>query len=150
MKKYLVSLILLATIAGCTKSQPDYNIVDHKIILDYIASHHLTAKSTASGLYYVIDTLGSSSHPTVYSTVMINYTGRLANDTIFESTVGGNPGVLPLTSAIRGWQEGIPLFGRGGKGTLLIPSSLGYGGVQQVGIPAHSVLIFNVNLIDFY
>jgi len=150
MKKYLVCLLLLATIAGCTKTQTDYTEVDHKIILDYIASHNLTtAQSTASGLYYVIEKPGTASHPNYYSTVTVAYTGRLTNDTIFDTTVGGSPATFPLTNVISGWQIGIPLFGRGGKGILLIPSSLGYGSRAQTAIPAHSVLVFDINLLDF-
>ncbi|MEO0877290.1 MAG: FKBP-type peptidyl-prolyl cis-trans isomerase, partial [Bacteroidota bacterium] len=42
-----------------------------------------------------------------------------------------------------------PKYGRGGAGTLLVPSALGYGS-QRVGpIPANSVLIFDIELIDF-
>ena len=55
---------------------------------------------------------------------------------------------FPLSGVIQGWQEGIPLFKEGGSGILLIPSALGYGS-QSVGtIPANSVLIFDINLID--
>lgn len=150
MKKYLFPLILLATIAGCTKVQTDYTETDRKIILDYIASHKLTAQVTASGMYYVIEKPGSTSHPNIYSSVTVNYTGRLSNDTIFDTTVGGSPATFALTGVIRGWQEGIPLFGRGGKGKLLIPSALGYGSVAQYGIPKNSVLVFDINLLDFY
>lgn len=150
MKKYLFPLILLATIAGCTKVQTDYTETDRKIILDYIASHKLTAQVTASGMYYVIEKPGSTSHPNIYSSVTVNYTGSLSNDTIFDTTVGGSPATFALTGVIRGWQEGIPLFGRGGKGKLLIPSALGYGSVAQYGIPKNSVLVFDINLLDFY
>ena len=157
MKKYLISLMLLAIIAGCKKVQTDYTETDHKIILDYIASHNLTtAQSTTSGLYYVIEKPGSTAHPNIYSTVTVNYTGRLTNDTVFDTTTGSSAATFTLTDAstgysnvITGWQIGIPLFGRLGKGKLLIPSALGYGSIAQSGIPAHSVLIFDIELKDF-
>ena len=150
MKKYLVFLILLATIAGCKKVQFDYTETDRKIIQDYIASHKLTnVKTTTSGLHYVIENPGTIGRPTIFSTVIINYTGRLANDTIFDTNAGNGPATFSLTDVVRGWQEGIPLFGRGGKGKLLIPSALGYGRQPSGIIPANSVLIFDINLIDF-
>ena len=51
---------------------------------------------------------------------------------------------------IPGWDEGIALFKKGGQGQLLIPSHLGYGGRDVGGgrIPANSVLIFKVELVD--
>ena len=151
MKKYLALLMLLVTISGCKKEQTDYTETDKKIILDYIASHNLTnVKSTPSGMYYVIEKEGTAVHPDLYSTVIADYTGRLANDTIFETTEGNNPKSFSLSGVIQGWQIGIPLLGRGGKAKLLIPSSLGYGSQAQYGIPKYSVLIFDISLIDFY
>jgi FKBP-type peptidyl-prolyl cis-trans isomerase FkpA len=151
MKKYLVSLMLLVTIAGCKKVQTDFTETDRQIIQNYITSHNLTnVKSTPEGLYYIIEKPGSTAHPNIYSTVIMAYTGKLANDTIFDTTEGESPATFGLTSVITGWQIGVPFFGRGGKGKLLIPSSLGYGSVAQYGIPKNSVLIFDINLLDFY
>lgn len=151
MKRYLVFLILLVIFTNCTKVKTDYTETDRNIIQDYITSHNLTnVKSTTSGLYYIIEKPGSSSHPTVYSTVIVNYTGRLVNDTIFDTTTGGSPATIALSSVIAGWQIGIPLLGRGGKAKLLIPSALGYGSVAQYGIPKYSVLVFDISLLDFY
>jgi FKBP-type peptidyl-prolyl cis-trans isomerase len=50
---------------------------------------------------------------------------------------------------IRGWDEGIALFSKGGKGTLYIPSPMAYG--QQSPSPAikpNSVLVFDVEVVD--
>ena len=151
MKKYLIFLIFLITITGCKKIQTDFTETDRKIIQDYITSHGLTnVQSTASGMYYVIEKPGTTTHPNVYSTVTVTYTGRLANDTIFDTTVGGSPATFALSGVIQGWQIGIPLIGRGGKCKLMIPSSLGYGGVAQYGIPKNSVLVFDISLLDYY
>lgn len=155
MKKYLVFLILLASI-GCTKTQTDYTETDHTIIMDYIASHHLTAQaalnaqSISTGMYYVIEKPGSISKPNYYSTVTVNYKGQLANDTIFDTTIDKSPAILALAQTVVGWQIGVPLIGRGGKIKLLIPSALGYSYQPKGSIPANSVLIFDIELKDFY
>ena len=86
----------------------------------------------------------------------MNYTGKLLIGTPFDSNVDPQFGhVSPFVFAlgtgqvIRGWDEGIALFKKGGKGVLYIPSSLAYGerspGPQ---IPANSVLIFDVEVVD--
>jgi FKBP-type peptidyl-prolyl cis-trans isomerase FkpA len=141
--------MLLATLCSCKKDKTDYTETDRQIILDYIASHKLTALSTASGLYYVIEKAGSSSHPVSTSTVTIFYSGTLTDGTKFDASVNGVPDQINLSNAIKGWQEGIPLFGLGGKGILLIPSALAYGSSGYYGIPPNSVLIFTIELVDF-
>jgi len=40
------------------------------------------------------------------------------------------------------------LLKEGGEGIFFIPSNLGYGGDEKEDIPAHSVLIFEVKLMD--
>ena len=66
---------------------------------------------------------------------------------MFDRT-SGTPVSFFLSQVIKGWQEGIPLIKKGGKATLLIPSSLGYGSHSAGSIPANSVTIFEVELVD--
>jgi len=143
---------MLVLAAGCKKDETDYAPIDKKIIEDYLAAKGLTATgSTASGIYYIIVKAGGLNHPNINSDVSVNYKGYLTNDTVFdESYSSGTPSSFALSAVIKGWQEGIPLFGVGGKGKLLIPSDLGYGAVAKTNIPAHSVLIFDIELVDYW
>jgi FKBP-type peptidyl-prolyl cis-trans isomerase FkpA len=56
---------------------------------------------------------------------------------------------------IEGWKIGLPLIQKSGKIKLYIPPSLGYGASDikdnngVVVIPANSMLIFDVSLVDF-
>jgi FKBP-type peptidyl-prolyl cis-trans isomerase len=80
----------------------------------------------------------------------VHYHGYFTNGQVFDSSVDrGERSTFNLNQVIRGWQEGIPLFSRGGQGILLIPSRLAYGNNPRGGIPASSVLIFEVELFDF-
>ena len=139
----VVSLLFL--INNCKKV--DYEVVDNDIIQQYISDNNLNAESTESGLYYVIDLPGTGENPTVSSNVTVAYTGSLTDGSIFDQS-NSNGITFPLSGVIQGWQEGIPLFKEGGSGILLIPSALGYGSQSVGSIPANSVLIFDVNLID--
>ena len=148
MKKILLlallfSLLFLAN--SCNKV--DYVQVDQDIIQQYISDNNLTAEPTGSGLYYVIDVPGTGANPTLNSNVTVAYTGSLTNGSIFDQS-SSNGITFPLSGVIQGWQEGIPLFKEGGEGILLIPSALGYGSRSVGAIPANSVLIFDINLID--
>ncbi len=137
---------LVFSFSSCKKKLTQEE-ADEKIIKQYISDKGLSAKATGSGLYYVIDTEGTGDHPNINSTVTVVYRGTLTDGTEFDksSTSGAS---FKLSSVIKGWQEGIPLFKKGGKGKLLIPSALGYGNQATGKIPASSVLIFDVELLD--
>lgn len=142
----LTSLFLLSAVS-CKKHKISTQAKeDEKIITDYIAANNLNATATGSGLYYVINSQGTGAQPNSASTVTVKYKGTLKDGTVFDQSVNGF--TFSLNSVIKGWQEGIPYFKKGGKGMLLIPSALGYGSQATGSIPANSVLIFDIELID--
>ena len=104
--------------------------------------NNLTAQSTESGLYYIIEEQGTGAKPELQSKVTVAYTGKLLNGNVFDSGTL----TLNLYEFIDGWKEGIQLFNEGGKGMLFVPSTLAYGEHDQETIPANSVLIFDIHL----
>jgi len=68
---------------------------------------------------------------------------------VFDQTPSDTTVTFPLANLIPAWQIGIPLIGRGGEITLYSPSNLGYGNQSVGSIPARSVLVFEIDLIDF-
>lgn len=106
-------------------------------------------KETASGLQYVVEKEGTGAQPTAEDEVTVHYTGRLLDGTVFDSSVNrGEPATFPLNRVIPGWTEGVQLMKEGAKYTFFIPSDLAYGPQGIPGaIPAHSTLIFDVELI---
>jgi FKBP-type peptidyl-prolyl cis-trans isomerase FkpA len=150
-------LILLVTCLffSCGKEEivdnaPQQLMKDIEIIEAYLATAGLQAESTPSGLHYIIEEEGTGDHPTLSSKVTVNYRGYLTNNLIFDETKPGEPLSFFVGQVIKGWQEGIPLFKKGGKGRLFIPSGLAYGtGSPSPKIPSNSVLIFEIDLVDF-
>ena len=49
---------------------------------------------------------------------------------------------------IKGWDEGISLLNVGSKAKFIIPANLGYGNRAMGPIPANSILIFEVELVE--
>lgn len=148
MKKTALLILITVAFLSCKKKKTvDQAAADETIITQYIADHKLNATATGSGLYYVMTSVGAGANPTSTSSVTVKYKGYLTDGTVFDQS--SNIGVtFSLTQVIKGWTEGIPLFKKGGKGILLIPSALGYGAQQQGSIPANSVLIFDIELLD--
>ena len=148
MKRVIILIMIVLSCVACKKKKKATQAdLDDKIITDYISSNHLNATKTGSGLYYVISTQGTGIQPNANSNVTVNYKGTLKDGTVFDqSPIAGSS--FNLGNVIKGWQEGIPYFKKGGKGVLLIPSALGYGSQVTGSIPANSVLIFNIELIN--
>ncbi len=128
--------------------------VDEKIIADYLAKNGLTGKAqkTEQGTYYVITQPGAGGSPNRGDIVKVDYTGKLLNGKTFDSSVGKAPIELPIGvgQVIPGWDDAILKLKKGEKATLIIPSTMAYGaqGSPPV-IPANSVLLFDVTLIEF-
>jgi FKBP-type peptidyl-prolyl cis-trans isomerase len=126
--------------------------VDDSILKDYIKKNNITnAQRTPDGLYVVVTQPGTGAKPTSGQTVTVNYTGKLLDGKVFDSSL--NAGRTPFSfkcpgNVIKGWNEGIPLLNVGSKATLLIPSGLAYGPQGNQGIPPDAVLIFDVELIS--
>ena len=147
MGKLCMLVLLLVMFNSCKKEVVDYTQIDEDIITEYIVDNNLTAIATGTGLYYVVDTPGNGTQPNSQSTVTVAYKGYLTNGSVFDESASSGIS-FSLTSVIQGWQEGIPYFKEGGSGILLIPSELGYGSQATSEIPANSVLVFEVALID--
>lgn len=84
--------------------------------------------------------------------LIVHYTGRLADGSVFDSSVNkGRPFQFVIGSkrVIQGWDLGLMGMKVGGVRKLSVPSLLGYG-ERQIGdiIPPHSDLYFEVELLD--
>lgn len=105
--------------------------------------------TTASGLQYSVTEPGTGASPKASDKVKVHYHGTLLDGTVFDSSKEkGKPFETQLTRVVKGWTEGIPLMKVGGKSRLFIPPSLAYGERDRSGIPANSLLIFDVELLE--
>jgi FKBP-type peptidyl-prolyl cis-trans isomerase FkpA len=114
---------------------------------NYITANHPAAIQHSSGLFYEINNPGSGiTVPEVCSAVTVKYTGTLTNGTMFDQNTTGVS--FTLGQLILGWQKGIPLIKKGGSINLYLPPSLGYGSAAVGSIPANSILVFTIQLLD--
>lgn len=104
----------------------------------------------ASGLQYKIIKEGKGAKPTKEDMVTVEYTGRLLNGEVFDSTEKtGKPVSFKLTEVIPGWTEALQLMPAGSTWEVYIPSKLAYGSRNVGGsIGPNETLIFSVHLID--
>lgn len=134
----------LALFVSCQKDQSEK---DDEIIQEYISDHQLEAIKDPSGVYIAYETEGNSNKPNILNYVTVHYEGSYLDGEVFDSSLGSNPISGYLSNFIQGWKIGIPYFGEGGKGILLIPSGLAYGSNPPGGIRKNAILKFYVELI---
>ena len=101
--------------------------------------------------------LGTGTEAVAGNVLTVNYTGWLYDPTqtdlkglVFDSSVTTTPFVFQLGvgGVIQGWDQGLVGMKIGGIRKLVIPSSLGYGGVRNHSIPPFATLVFEVELLD--
>ncbi|MDR1722803.1 MAG: FKBP-type peptidyl-prolyl cis-trans isomerase [Tannerella sp.] len=105
--------------------------------------------STESGLQYKVLTEGTGIKPTLEDTVLVHYTGKFLDGTVFDSSVQrGEPIKFPVQGVIQGWSEGVQLMPKGSKYMFWIPYNLAYGEQGNQIIKPNSTLEFEVELLD--
>ena len=106
---------------------------------------------TKTGLQYKVLSAGNGSTPVKTDTVTVEYTGRLLNGKVFDTTdTRGEPVSFKLTEVIPGWTEALQLMKEGSTWEVYIPSELAYGsrGVGVGGpIGPNETLIFKIKLL---
>lgn len=102
-----------------------------------------------SGLQYEALNTGEGAKPSREDQVRVHYHGTLIDGTVFDSSYDrGQPAEFPVGGVIAGWTEALQLMSAGSKWRLYVPSELAYGAQGVGSIPPHSVLVFDVELLD--
>ncbi len=144
---YSILIPLVFVFISCSRNDPDVIAErDRQKILEYIEENELDAIELEEGVFIAITQDGIGGQPSDNSLVLMNYLGSLLNGDVFDS---GNNARINLGGVVRGFRIGVMALNRGSKAVILIPSEAGYGQFSQPGIPRNSVLIFDVEIIDF-
>ena len=106
-------------------------------------------KETPTGLQYRVIKEGEGDSPSQTDRVKVHYAGKLIDGTEFDSSYErGEPTEFGLNQVIKGWTEGLQLMKVGSKYEFFIHPKIAYGSRPRPTIPANSVLIFEVELLD--
>lgn len=106
-------------------------------------------KPLAKGIYYKVikSAEKSDKHPTPRNIITAHYSGYTINGKKFDSSRGGAPLAMRLSDLIEGWIIALGHMSVGDRWEIYLPANCGYGRFSQPGIPAHSTLIFDIELL---
>jgi FKBP-type peptidyl-prolyl cis-trans isomerase FkpA len=123
------------------------------LLISFSCSNNGSVKEMENGLMIEDLVVGDGAEAKDYNKVVVNYTGKLEDGSVFDSSL--NPGRSPFTftlgagSVIKGWDQGLKDMKVGGKRKLTIPPDLAYGsnGAGNA-VPPNATLIFEVELLE--
>ena len=156
----LMGLLAILLFAACKKKDKEVPhdpvkqaAIDEQLIQQYIADSSLTeVVKDASGLHYKILSRGTTPNDTITleDRMNITYSGKLLDGSEFDSGANTTLDDARLKNLIEGWKIGLRKIAKGDEVLLLIPSGLAYKTASYPGIPANSVLVFEITLNNFY
>ena len=117
----------------------------------FIKEHNVNVAPSASGVYYLEIETGDGPVVDNGDIVTIHYNLYNIEDKLIESSFGSDPlqFVYGNNEMVPGIEEALANMRVGGKATLIIPSTMGFGDVAiDKELPANSTVIFDIELID--
>jgi FKBP-type peptidyl-prolyl cis-trans isomerase len=162
-RKGMVPMSLIQRVYGDQALVEAVNEVVSHALSEYITKNNITAKPTKSGLYIIVNKKGDGPKVATGKKVSVNYTGRLLDGTLFDTSreadareakkyqEGREYGPMTYTVGsqpmIKGWEEGVMGQPAGSDITLVMPSELAYGarGAGRDILP-YSPLVFNLTI----
>lgn len=133
--------------AACEKD--GFSGTEDEQIESYVKSKNLViTEKTSSGLRFILTSPNATGAKLVArQNVTVKYAGRLLTDKQFDA--GTFSFTLGVGQVVGGFDEGIAKLKVGEKGTIIFPSSLGYGSAGAGGdIPGNSPLIFDIEIVS--
>ena len=146
----------IEALADVQKEQDAEKAKEVKELQDFTAKKGIKTQSTASGALVEVINAGDAVKADSGMQAQVMYKGTFLDGKEFDSNTdktkpgGGQPlsVLIGAQKVIKGLDDALRLFGKGGKGKVYIPAMLGYGPYPNPPIPAYSNLIFEIEVLD--
>lgn len=145
--KFLVVLLAFLTLTSCgpTYSEEEKSNFDTEIEA-YLKKNNIKCERSSSGLYFKIIEQGTGRKIKYGDRVSFTYKGELLDGTVFDKQT--KPIEFDVDVLIAAWKETMLMLNEGGKAYLVTPPHLGYGTHELDDIPANSILVFTMEVVE--
>lgn len=152
--KYIVVICMICAVlfSSCSVDTVDEQANKNEVdIQNYISLNKLTMQKSPEGLYYQLNTSGSTGKiKNLGDLVTFNYKMSLLDGTIIDSTSkakGINRSMVwGLNNSSSVYNLPLTMLKEGESGVFLIPSALAFGGTAYGDVPAFSVIKLELSL----
>ena len=147
----IISLSGLVILLGCVQDSPNIQQIENmQFFIDNKKNEEII--EIEPGLQYsvMVNKESISETPKLNQTITAHFHGTLTSGEIFWSSLDTEPLKIELSKLITGCQKAISLMSKGEKWIVYIDPSMAYGESARSGIPSNSILIFEIELIDFF
>lgn len=148
--KILAFLLLSITLVACKTYSEEDKVSFNKEITKIAKQKKWEITFSPSGLAIQLMNEGEGEELIQRGSIIkLSYKGQLKNGKVFDQTEPGKPFESEIKGLIGGFQEALLGQKKGAKLRLIIPPHLGYGTDKLDKIPANSILIFELEVVDF-
>ena len=147
----IILLSGLFVLLGCVQDSPNIQQIENmQFFIDNKKNEEII--EIEPGLQYsvMVNKESISETPKLNQTITAHFHGTLTSGEIFWSSLDTEPLEIELSKLITGCQKAISLMSKGEKWIVYIDPSMAYGESARSGIPSNSILIFEIELIDFF
>jgi peptidylprolyl isomerase len=136
------------TVSGANNGTP----IDCATLATDLTGQAATLTTTASGLQYRDQLVGTGATVNKGQQVAVHYSGCLTTGVKFDENNNADAALLFTAGTtppqvIKGFDEGVIGMKVGGRRQLVIPDSLAYGSAGNGAIPPNATLVFTVDLV---
>ncbi len=122
------------------------------IIEAYVAENNISVKPDEEGLYFIETKKGTGKKVADGLIIVLNFTLKYTNgDTLFSTSTRGETIDFEYGTQFdtKGFNKAVGKMRKGGKATLLVPSSLAYG-AQGAGeqLAPYTPLVYEIEIVD--
>lgn len=150
--RFLLSAVALLTLSACLDGSPFVPKIENTNFAPELGVNLAGSVKTSTGLYYRDIVVGAGDSVRIAEsgdTAFVRYSGFLRNGVKFDDNLAAAQPFKFVTGqleVIAGFEEGVRGMKVDGERQLIIPPGLGYGNQSFPGIPANSILVFNIKL----
>ena len=141
VKTFFCTVAVASALVACGDDNP-FQVIEDTEFAASLGVDLDQMQMLSSGVYIQDIAVGAGDEALLDSLVYVTYAGYLTDGTLFDS--GQFPFTVGQNEVIDGFEAGAVGMMEDGRRLIVIPPAQAYGDVARSGIPAGSILVFDI------